>query len=107
MLVTTRHHDGLVDHLAKDESVKPAARDAWNILSPESSPRGLMASSWSQLGPSTSSSSQESYFHDLRHTAITHLVRLGADVEQVQRFAGHAKASITRDLTSASSKGGR
>jgi len=33
MLVPTRDHDGLVDHLAKDESVEPAARDAWNILS--------------------------------------------------------------------------
>jgi integrase len=37
-------------------------------------------------------------FHDLRHTAITHLIRSGADVAQVQRFAGHAKPSITLDL---------
>jgi len=37
-------------------------------------------------------------FHDLRHTAITHLIRSGADVSQVQRFAGHAKPSITLDL---------
>jgi integrase len=37
-------------------------------------------------------------FHDLRHTAITHLIRSAADVAQVQRFAGHAKPSITLDL---------
>lgn len=37
-------------------------------------------------------------FHDLRHTAITHLIRSGADVAQVQRFAGHAKPSITLDI---------
>jgi integrase len=37
-------------------------------------------------------------FHDLRHTAITHLIRAGADVAQVQRFAGHAKPSITLDI---------
>src|SRR5919201_4582759 len=37
-------------------------------------------------------------FHDLRHTAITHLIRSGADVAQVQRFAGHAKPFITLDL---------
>jgi integrase len=37
-------------------------------------------------------------FHDLRHTAITHLIRSGADVAQVQRFAGHAKPSITLDV---------
>jgi integrase len=37
-------------------------------------------------------------FHDLRHTAITHLIRSGVDVAQVQRFAGHAKPSITLDV---------
>jgi integrase len=37
-------------------------------------------------------------FHDLRHTAITHLIRAGTDVAQVQRFAGHAKPSITLDI---------
>jgi integrase len=37
-------------------------------------------------------------FHDLRHTAITHLIRSGVDVAQVQRFAGHAKPSIMLDL---------
>lgn len=37
-------------------------------------------------------------FHDLRHTAITHLIRSGADVALVQRFAGHSKPSITLDL---------
>jgi integrase len=37
-------------------------------------------------------------FHDLRHTAITHLIRLGADAAQVSRFAGHSKVSTTLDL---------
>jgi integrase len=37
-------------------------------------------------------------FHDLGHTAITHLIRAGTDVAQVQRFAGHAKPSITLDI---------
>jgi integrase len=41
---------------------------------------------------------QKLSFHDLRHTAISHLIRAGADVAQVQRFAGHAKPSITLDL---------
>jgi integrase len=35
--------------------------------------------------------------HDLRHTAITHLIRAGADVGQVARFAGHARPSMTLD----------
>ena len=35
--------------------------------------------------------------HDLRHTAITHLIRQGADVGQVARFAGHARPSMTLD----------
>lgn len=30
-------------------------------------------------------------FHDLRHTAITHLIRSGADAAQVSRFAGHSR----------------
>jgi len=37
-------------------------------------------------------------FHDLRHTAITHLIRSGADAAQVARFAGHSKVSTTLDL---------
>ena len=37
-------------------------------------------------------------FHDLRHTAITHLTRSGADPAQVSRFAGHSKVSTTLDL---------
>jgi hypothetical protein len=37
-------------------------------------------------------------FHDLRHTAITHLIRSGADVAQVLRFAGHSKASTALDI---------
>jgi integrase len=37
-------------------------------------------------------------FHDLRHSAITHLIRAGADISQVQRFAGHARPSITLDV---------
>src|SRR4029450_12894701 len=39
-------------------------------------------------------------FHDLRHTAITHLIRAGTDVAQGQRFAGHRKPSNTRDIHS-------
>jgi integrase len=37
-------------------------------------------------------------FDDLRHTAITHLIRSGADAAQVSRFAGHSKVSTTLDL---------
>jgi integrase len=40
---------------------------------------------------------QKLSLHDLRHTAITHLIRQGADVGQVARFAGHAKPSMTLD----------
>jgi integrase len=43
-------------------------------------------------------SKQRLSFHDLRHTAITHLIRGNADVAQVQRFAGHSKPSVTLDL---------
>ncbi|MDQ3121995.1 MAG: site-specific integrase [Actinomycetota bacterium] len=41
---------------------------------------------------------QKLSFHDLRHTAITHLIRSGADPAQVSRFAGHSKVSTTLDL---------
>lgn len=41
---------------------------------------------------------QKLSFHDLRHTAITHLIRSGADGAQVSRFAGHSKVSTTLDL---------
>src|SRR5215210_2236578 len=37
-------------------------------------------------------------FHDLRHSAISHLIRSGADVVRVQRFAGHTKPSTTLDI---------
>ena len=37
-------------------------------------------------------------FHDLRHSAISHLIRSGADVVRVQRFAGHSKPSTTLDI---------
>jgi integrase len=40
---------------------------------------------------------QKLSLHDLRHTAITHLIRAGADVGQVARFAGHARPSMTLD----------
>jgi len=41
---------------------------------------------------------QKLSYHDLRHTAITHLIRSGADPAQVSRFAGHSKVSTTLDL---------
>jgi integrase len=41
---------------------------------------------------------QKLSFHDLRHTAITHLIRSGADAAQVSRVAGHSKVSTTLDL---------
>jgi integrase len=41
---------------------------------------------------------QKISFHDLRHTAITHLIRSGADPAQVSRFAGRSKVSTTLDL---------
>jgi integrase len=37
-------------------------------------------------------------FHDLRHTAISHLIRANADPVTVSRFAGHSKVSTTLDL---------
>jgi integrase len=37
-------------------------------------------------------------FHDLRHAAITYLIRSEADPAQVSRFAGHSKVSATLDL---------
>jgi integrase len=40
---------------------------------------------------------QKLSMHDLQHTAITHLIRAGADVGQVLRFAGHARPSMTLD----------
>jgi integrase len=40
---------------------------------------------------------QKLSFHDLRHTAITHLILAGVDVGQVARFAGHSKPSMTLD----------
>ena len=41
---------------------------------------------------------QRPSFHDLRHAAITHLIRSGADAAQVSRFAGHSKVCTTLDL---------
>jgi integrase len=34
---------------------------------------------------------QKLWFHDLRHAAITHVIRSGGDPAQVSRFAGHSK----------------
>ena len=36
-------------------------------------------------------------FHDLRHTAVSLLIREGASVKAVQKQLGHATASITLD----------
>lgn len=38
--------------------------------------------------------------HDLRHTAISRMIRQGVDVATVQRQAGHSKPSITLDIYS-------
>jgi integrase len=38
--------------------------------------------------------------HDLRHTAISRMIRQGVDVVTVQRQAGHSKPSITLDIYS-------
>ncbi|WP_122261623.1 tyrosine-type recombinase/integrase [Ornithinimicrobium cerasi] len=35
--------------------------------------------------------------HDLRHTAITHWIRLGADLPRVKTWAGHTNAAFTLD----------
>ena len=40
---------------------------------------------------------QKLSMHDLRHSAITHLIRAGADVGQVARFADHSRPSMTLD----------
>ena len=36
--------------------------------------------------------------HDLRHTAASLAVSVGANVKAVQRMLGHAKASMTLDI---------
>ena len=43
-------------------------------------------------------------FHDLRHTYGSHLAQSGLDPVGVQRQMGHARPSITMDLTSTSSR---
>jgi integrase len=43
---------------------------------------------------------QKLSWHDLRHTAISHLIRAGIDPVRVSKFAGHAKVSITLDVYS-------
>ena len=43
---------------------------------------------------------QKLSFHDLRHSAISHLIRANADPVTVSRFAGHAKVSVTLDVYS-------
>lgn len=37
-------------------------------------------------------------FHGLRHTAVSLAIQAGANVKAVQRFAGHASASMTLDV---------
>jgi len=41
---------------------------------------------------------QKLSFHDLRHSAISHLIRAGVDPVTVSRFAGHSKTSVTLDV---------
>ncbi len=36
-------------------------------------------------------------FHDLRHTAATHMIAKGVDIPTVKRLLGHSKASTTLD----------
>ena len=36
-------------------------------------------------------------FHDLRHTAATHMIVKGVDIPTVKRLLGHSKASTTLD----------
>ena len=41
---------------------------------------------------------QKLSFHDLRHSAISHLIRANPDPVTVSRFAGHSKTSVTLDV---------
>lgn len=36
--------------------------------------------------------------HDLRHTAISHLLANGNDIKSVQKIAGHSNAQTTLDI---------
>ena len=46
---------------------------------------------------STDDSFPRPTFHDLRHTAVNLAISAGANVKVVQRIAGHASATMTRD----------
>lgn len=81
---------------SKDEDFVFATETGNPVYYRNASARGLdKAADRAGLNPE---GKQRLSFHDLRHTAITHLIRSGADAAQVSRFAGHSKVSTTLDL---------
>jgi len=86
----------LASGFSKPEDFVFATETGKPIYYRNASARGLdKAADHAGLNPA---GAQRVSFHDLRHTAITHLVRSGADAAQVSRFAGHSKVSTTLDL---------
>jgi integrase len=85
----------LASPYAKDEDFIFVTETGRPIYYRNLSGRGLdKAANKAGLNPA---GKQKLSLHDLRHTAITHLIRAGADVGQVARFAGHARPSVTLD----------
>jgi integrase len=88
--------DSLASGFSKPEDLVLTTETGKPIYYRNASARGLdKAADRAGLNPA---GAQRLSFHDLRHTAITHLIRSGADAGQVSRFAGHSKVSTTLDL---------
>lgn len=86
----------LASRFSKDDHFVFATETGKPVYYRNASARGLdKAADRAGLNPE---GVQKLSFHDLRHTAITHLIRSGADAAQVARFAGHSKVSTTLDL---------
>ena len=87
----------LASHYAQDVDFVFATSTGRPVYYRNASSRGLDEGA-KRAGLNADPSLPKLSFHDLRHSAISHLIRSGADVVRVQRFAGHSKPSTTLDV---------